>query len=237
VDHVRQRASNTESIFPGPHLDNLAAYLERGLDGLIFSLNNESGEPSQNQVPHFLFLCDLKKPLSERVQEFKTPKEFWNYTAEQHYQTGQSNVLFLRGHPSPEWLVAIGTRYNIDYSFFGKHLHFRSAVGKPDYFGHPTLPSNTCIPQLKVTTIGGLTRESSQAASQASLDTLRMKNQKNMQEYMEGLRLERNILTGESIVRDFSTHDESHFSLEQDISISVKQLDSGWIGELKDPNL
>ncbi len=231
VDRLRQLASNTESIYLGPHLENLAAYLERGLEFLVSRDAPFTTSRSLPSDPYFMSLCDLRKPSNERVQNFHSPRNFWEATNGWQHQHLQSLVVFLRGYPSPEWLVAVGTRYDLDYSFLSNHLHFRAAVGKPNYFGVPMLPSSACLPQLRVTTIGGLVRESSHPATQNFVDALRSRNFKSMEAYLADLRADRNISVGDSIIREFSTHDGSHFSLEQDISISVKHSASGWVGQ------
>ncbi len=50
-----------------------------------------------------------------------------------------------------------------------------------------------------------------------------------MDTYLAGLRTDRNIMVGNSITPEFSRHDESHSTLEQEVFLSVKPSASGWI--------
>jgi hypothetical protein len=64
-------------------------------------------------------------------------------------------ILFLRGLPSPEWLGAIGVAYTIDPDFFRRHIDFRPALGRSNFFSDPYLPSaSTNMYRLLQTTIG-----------------------------------------------------------------------------------
>src|SRR5258706_9160515 len=55
----------------------------------------------------------------------------------------QSHILFLRGHPSAQWLRLIGSKYHVDPEFFARHMDFRSASDKSNNFSIPSLPSSS----------------------------------------------------------------------------------------------
>lgn len=67
---------------------------------------------------------------------------------------GRAQILFLNGHPSPQWLNAIGGRFCVNPEFYQRHLDFRAAFSRPDYFTLPALPSaSETMVKLRITTI------------------------------------------------------------------------------------
>ncbi|KAK0104318.1 hypothetical protein ONS96_005404 [Cadophora gregata f. sp. sojae] len=145
----------------------------------------------------------------------------------------RSQLLFLNGHPSPQWLNAIGGKFCVDPEFYHRHLDFRAAIGRPNYFTLPSLPSSSdTMTKLRINTIGyrqprlGL---SAQRNPQKYLDGLRSEATKSMVDYENILSMENKWKTGDSIVRDFAIHDAEHFTIEQDISICIDRTGHGWV--------
>lgn len=54
-----------------------------------------------------------------------------------------------------------------------------------------------------------------------------------MDAYLHNLKRNRetHLKIGDSIVRRYSVHDEKHFSIEQEISISISRIGRNWIGK------
>lgn len=147
----------------------------------------------------------------------------------------QAQILFLNGHPSPQWLNAIGGRFCIDPEFYRRHLNFRAGISRPEYFTLPALPSaSNTMARLRITTIGhrqprlGL---SASRRSQKHLDRLRAQATNDMLQYRNILGTENVWKTGDSIVREFTIHDEEHCTIEQDISICIDRVGQSWIGK------
>lgn len=58
---------------------------------------------------------------------------------------------------------------------------------------------------------------------------MRVNGTKAMEVYTHRLKMD--ALIGDSIVRQYFVHDERHFSLEQEMTISLNQVGDHWIGE------
>ncbi len=155
---------------------------------------------------------------SRRVSIFDRPQLLSSFAQSRKFQDAGGQLLFLRGNPSPEWIDFVGVQYLVDPEFFRRHLNF--AQGR-DFYDLPAPPSSSQnIIHLSVTSIGRRN-----VATPAKEDGL-----KKLQEYLQNLGTNR-AAVGESIVRRFSVHDETHFSIEQQISICVVRRKGGWTGE------
>jgi hypothetical protein len=139
-----------------------------------------------------------------------------------------SYILFLKGNPSSEWLTTVGSICQVEPEYFQRHLSFQSRF---DYFSLPSLPScSDNIIRLPFVTL--CCREDKIGKSnQGIIDELRMNGGKAMDIYTHRLKLDAKV--GDSIVRRYSVHDEMHFSLEQDMTISLNQVGESWIGEFQ----
>ena len=71
---------------------------------------------------------------------------------------------------------------------------------------------------------------SAETHNQSKLDALRDLCAKDMDNYLEKIKLD-GIEPGDSIVRRFSVHDNTHFSLEQDITFCITDCGQSWTGK------
>ncbi|KAF2815317.1 uncharacterized protein BDZ99DRAFT_435597 [Mytilinidion resinicola] len=135
----------------------------------------------------------------------------------------------MRGHPSPEWLLAIGESYQLDPEFFQRHID--SSISRQDNFSSPPLPSaSTLMIKLRITTLGVSPQTSKSLDEQWNLENLRLQNAKPMNDYHHKTKKLSDSKLGDSILRECSVHDFQHFSIEQDISIHVIKTWKGWVG-------
>jgi hypothetical protein len=132
-----------------------------------------------------------------------------------------SQLIFIKGFASPAWLRAIGAQYKIDPEYFRRHLDFIQVRG---YHESLPLPSNARnVVRLRVTDIFArqvtLTQQQIREARAAQVQDVR--------NYQRQLRLSK--ISGETIIRKLSIHDETLFTMEYDISICVKRAGHrGW---------
>ena len=68
---------------------------------------------------------------------------------------------------------------------------------------------------------------SAEISKQGNLDALRDLCAKDMNNYLEKMKLD-GIEPGDSVVRRFSVHNNTHFSLEQDISFCISDCGKSW---------
>ena len=131
-------------------------------------------------------------------------------------------LVFIRGHSCRDWLLLLGAQYRIDPEYFRRHLDFLQPEGTYDL---PTLPSSSRnIIRLRITTI--CSREV--PLTQDEIENSRREEKEAVKKHQR--QLGASGLVGESIIRRFSTHGETAFTLEQEVSICVKRKNGGWIG-------
>lgn len=148
------KLSATNSFYTGPYYENLAAYLQLPFElrapDLVLKNSNDQVKENYN----FVSLYDLDPTSPVRVRHISDINEFEAESSNLISNTSYGHIVFMRGHPSPEWLLAIGVRYQVDPEFFQLHLNFRH--GQLDHFPSPSLPStSTSMMKLRITTIGG----------------------------------------------------------------------------------
>jgi len=133
-----------------------------------------------------------------------------------------ARIVFIRGYSSREWLLQVGAQYRVDPEYFRRHMDF---LQTSDFYDLPALPScSRNILHLRLVTI--CVREL--PWTQTEIEELRREEAASVKRYQR--RLGENGLVGESVVRNFSVHDASTFTLEQDITICVKRKNGGWVG-------
>lgn len=234
------KLSAGQSLFTGSHFRNLAAYLQLPYEVRRDSTQNPNLNPNKSNQqtteqavtdsPYkFVSLYNLDPLASARVRHFDSVAGFESAASNLLSNSTRGQLLFMRGHPSPEWLLAIGATYQVDPEFFLRHLNFRLA--RPDSFPLPSLPSTGISSvHLRLSTIGGARFQSTTKETQKELDSLRAQNVRSLQNYHEKLRSHSESKLGDSIVRERSIHDSRHFTIEQDMSIYVTRTEKSWIG-------
>ncbi|KXS94826.1 hypothetical protein AC578_3655 [Pseudocercospora eumusae] len=138
-----------------------------------------------------------------------------------------SQILFLRGHTSPEWIKNTGAAWNVDPEFFNSTMLFRCRNLNSAY---PSPPSSyPDIVRLPIVTIG---RRDTGVTSRL-LDKMRLSTIEQLAEYQHCLRQGKQVNLCDSIVRGLCVIDEQHFIIEQEVAVCVqletrKDGDKGW---------
>lgn len=137
----------------------------------------------------------------------------------------RTQLVFLRGKPTAAWLNTLGANYRIDPDFFQRHLSFWSTTGRLEYFATQSLPSmQQNMFSLQYITLGH-TKRPVHGRLKSTITTERKTSAIEMQNYWEAMykSFDQDSDPGTSIVRDFQVHDHMHFSLEQQISVTLKR--------------
>lgn len=143
-------------------------------------------------------------------------------------------VLFLRGHPSPSWLLSIGAFCYVDPELFRWFLRYRAEPASDYYFDSaPSIMSSIFC--FKFFTIGSNTYR--YRSSQEAVDTLRGKAANELLSYQNELRQKGVLQIGDSIVRNFHVLDERHCVIEQEIVISIFDVGKTWMGMISSLNI
>ena len=146
---------------------------------------------------------------------------------EAYQEKANAAILFLRGHASPQWLLAVGKRYRIHPELFRRHLNFEAFnSGDRDLYSTPSLPSSSArIFQMKISTIcikdvtvSPYEPEDLQAARHAELEALG--------KYFKLLPSRAQV--ADSVVRKCLRFSQREYVLEQTITVEVCQQENAW---------
>lgn len=134
----------------------------------------------------------------------------------------------MRGHPSSDWLLAIGTKCEVDPEFFLRHLDFR--LGRPGFFPFAVaslilnIDVSIASHNHRWVTIRAWERYHTSRSGLATITECGSHARLQVE-------AQKSFRFGDSIVRDCFINDTQHFTIEQDISIYVSKIEKSWIGE------
>jgi hypothetical protein len=183
----------------------------------------------------FLTIYDLRADIKEKGEpvssassgdrrsmrtDFASCEDFVAFQSPSDREAG-GQLVFLKGYPTRDWLNLIGSRYLVDPEFFARHLDFLSPMTSASSFTVPALPSSSWnMMQLQVTTIGSRDCER-RAYKQEEIDAMRHSKKTEMASYDQELSAGNGIRVGNAMVCHCSTLDETHFAIEQQISVCI----------------
>ncbi|KAF2120274.1 hypothetical protein BDV96DRAFT_642116 [Lophiotrema nucula] len=201
------------SLFPGSNYRHLVQYLTGSLSlKQPIQRTDADGRTFHGVIVHDLALR-MEDGSGYTEYDGCTDTEQLAQHAKPRNEQGQ--IIFVRGYPPPQLVKLIGARYRLDPELFRIHLAFGPTK---DFFDIPVLPSSSeNLVKLRITSIG---RCSSTTADQYEGKDACYKHFQSLGSAG---------LAGESIVRNFARHDEEHFTIDQQISISVVRKAGGWV--------
>ena len=139
----------------------------------------------------------------------------------------EASVLFLRGYASPEWLITVGEKYNVNPELYRRHLQYKAFTsGGRDLYSSPTLPSSsTRVFQLTIPTI--YTRNIGDSGyAPEDLQQHRRLESEAMGRYFKQLRTRAKV--ADSVVRNCLLLSKQEYVLEQAVSIEVGPPGENW---------
>lgn len=213
---------NTEQP-PVSDSKSFRAYQSKDSFVTLYKLDAPSQDGQKEEPPSDANIHDALR--AEKAIHFHSPEEFFNF---EHPSTDEpeSRIVFIRGHQTAEWLNSIGAKYHVDPEFFCRHLDFRPADDNSNNFSIPALPSSSWhLIQLPVITIG--TRDATKSPmKQEIIDKLRMEGANALAAHHHKIARwsGSGMNAGDSMVRQFYTFDETHFAIEQRISICMQEV-------------
>lgn len=156
---------------------------------------------------------------------FQDPGEFYH----REYSTPGSCIIFLRGYMTSPWINAIGARHMIDPEFFCRHLDFRPGGHNTNNFSIPPLPSTSWhLIELPIITIGAKTTPSG-TLGLGGIEQMRRIGAEALETHHHQISKlsSSGMAVGDSMVRQFYIFDETHYAIEQRISICMQTPPSG----------
>lgn len=227
ADRVSSYASckADKALYSGHHLDPLSRYL-RSADEF-----ETTGSPENSTQSDFARLYDFTMPPDERGQVLASPAKIAESAREACCAPSQARILFLKGHPTPDYVDAIGSAYNVDPEFFRQHLGEHTLSGHHAYRTSSLPSSRMLMPRLHTMTVGFCRSSSGERCGEDKVTQLRRLNEKGAEEYMNNLIQNDSAWElGSSYIRRLTVHDEDSFSMEQYMSICVNTTSNGWTG-------
>lgn len=137
-----------------------------------------------------------------------------------HESPGQ--ILFMRGHPTAEWVAHVGSAHRVDPEFFSRWLNFPHGDDQPNNHSLPSLPSSGWnILELPLISIGGHA-SSKDFKTQGDLDDARRQSANAVRMYHNNLYTSNEAPGCTSVARDVCLFDEDNFAVEQKITICMQ---------------
>jgi len=145
-------------------------------------------------------------------------------------QVEGGRLVFLRGYPSPQWLLKIGVKYQVDPDIYQRHLRFQTiGTAERNHFSLPSLPSaSTKIVQLPITTICSKITTGGRRGPE-DMEPARETSTEALIKYYGSIKQNANV--ADSIVRGYSVVSKQHSVLEQTVSINVVTVEDSWHGQ------
>ena len=233
ITHHSQQSS-AETLYPGEIYDTLKRFLEQKPNTVTKTTNHASSDYAWLASPNLVGqqASSDRQSISDSNSNRGRFEGFADTASciealRRNIELSHPQVLFLRGHPSPEWLSSIGAFCYVDPELFRWFLRYRVELGSDYYFNSaPSIMSN--IFRFKIFTIGSKNHRS--RSSQKEVDVLRGKAADDFQNYQNKLKGNWDLKPGDSIVRNFHMLDERHCVIEQEITISIFDIGKTWMG-------
>lgn len=210
---------NKESfLYPGVNYRFLSRFLTR-------STQEHTSKNDSLLLPHKFACVHTFKNDGRRELDGFDDNNLVSFLHNEKPDPNHGSLVFLRGFPSPSWMTETGAFYKVDPEFSRRHLDFLKLKNYHDLPGLQSDSRNSV--QLNITTI--CTRSSAINRDQVLLA--------RKEEYEEVVKHQKKLgltgIVGESIIRKYSVHNETTFTIEQSISCHIKISkgpNSGWTG-------
>ncbi|KAK5128551.1 hypothetical protein LTR85_003222 [Meristemomyces frigidus] len=211
---IEQQAKGSagDPLCTGDHLKAVAEYLCRPLKA---TPKSESYRP--RVLCPFIWHYELRSRGCLNVKTYNHVAEF-ERMLEEDPPAYAACLLFLTGHPTPEWLNALGGELDLDAVYLSEHMAFRPTIF-PDTFAFPAMPSaGRNIIRLTVPIVGQV-EPLRTALPSTDIHSLRQTCSAKLRD--KARVWDSSGQAGMPVVRRFFLHDTNRFTIEQDISISL----------------
>lgn len=224
------------AVSPEDYADRVARFatLETGVGEAVAPLYNFlKSQHASREEGDFVTIYDLTVRQDDRRPRCTNIESLQQFAGVPGVssKTPLRQIVFLRGYPSHDWILALGAKYEVDPEFFSRHMDFRqSRTSLAPSYSIPALPSTSWhMMRLPCMTIG--TRDGAQARGNAdNITRLRTQSETSMERYVTELVRGGQFRTGDSVIRRYHLLDERNFVLEQLLTICLKLAPLHWIG-------
>ncbi|KIM94182.1 hypothetical protein OIDMADRAFT_61013 [Oidiodendron maius Zn] len=216
----RVRSFASDPLHSAAYLSNLSGYLTKPFRKPAHRARYNIPTPPLKKGCTFFYSYEILGPRPSKPVTYDNASSFLSHSGPSSPHRVKSELIFLTGCSSPEWLNVIVFRYGVDHRFLHRHLDFLPS-GQRDWYTAPDVPSRSehfirlLLPSIVF--LGSEDRYVSikelHKARNACADQLRQKS-KNLFGGSQSS-------TGHSIIRQVNIHSGDAIVLEQAISITV----------------
>ena len=231
---ARIRSFHSDPLHSAAYLGNLAQFLHKP--------NQNSAKQARRPIPQrykpgclssdkcrpFVYEYALFPDVDPKLTTFDDVDKYKKAISIANHNEDCNELVFLAGRPSPEWLTAVGARYELDHRFFHQHLNFLP-TGQRDWFTAPTLPSRShtvlrfCIPSMLFV---GEHRYVNIEDLQKARGDCESRLLTQFRSFQEGTSTD----AGRSIVRRMNIHSGDSLVIEQELSCCLLKRGDRWTG-------
>ena len=138
----RVRSFASDPLHSAAYLSNLAGYLGRPFDKRARPIHFNGPVATQRPANAFFYSYEISKTRPPLPIAYSEVSDFLAKTTSAPIAEDKSELVFLTGYPSPEWLNTIVTRYGVDHRFLHHHLDFLPSSQR-DWYTAPDVPSRS----------------------------------------------------------------------------------------------
>lgn len=231
--------SPKDSLYHGQDYQPLANFLDTHYG--VSQSESRYPVPGNHQDLTLAWYYSLHREIPRAPKRIMSQEALDNLRQDHADWQPSGGLVFLRGYPSEKWLTSLGSQYNVNPEFWARHLDFLSETPATQSTTPLMLPSaSDDVFRLRFTTVGSYGPWRPQL-DQAGLRKLRESSARQMEQYKEKLRqgyLSRHEWRhGDSIIRQFTIHDQEYFSFDQIGTIYLSRPDettNEWLRECSD---
>lgn len=219
--YLRIESFANDPLHSAANLSGLNSYLTNE-DHLPGTYTANQPCPSQSVQP-FLFRYDLAKHSFHKPIIHSNVEEFQKSTA---ITEEGSELVFIIGYPSRQWLRAVLHRFGLDYRFLHSHLDFLPGAHREWYIRSSVPSRQQHSIRLLVPSMIFLEPESRRIAAKDlhhARNSCKAKLKGRIRQLFGGSTLQ----YGQSIVREINMHSGDILVLEQALSVSVVKSEHG----------
>ncbi|KAF1923072.1 uncharacterized protein M421DRAFT_426173 [Didymella exigua CBS 183.55] len=219
----RSRTFANDPLHSAAYLNGIKTYLAMGTP-----LRSTIPIASATASFRFLYRYELRRAgtpsTGMRTHDVYNCPE--NFRSSVSAGTEASELVFLTGYPSRQWLKEISSHYNIDFRFLQSHLDFLPGARR-DWFLGSSIPSrNRHCARLLIPSIvffDSDVREISVRELHEARSSCHMKLREKVKNFFG----DSTIQHGQSIIRRINIHSGDMMVIEQAVSISINNTASG----------
>lgn len=138
----RVRSFASDPLHSAAYLSNLSNYMNKSSRGSTKQNRYQRPVHATENCNTFLYVYDISNPTPSKPIIYESVSSFLSSADSAKPAPNKSELIFLTGYPSPEWLNAVVSRFGLDQRFLHRHLDFLPN-GQRDWYTSPDVPSRS----------------------------------------------------------------------------------------------